>query len=126
MKTLIKSHITKERERQMTTMEAVCDLLNWTKSDYCWYQYAQYERFVCRLAIDYPEMRTWLRYSAVFRGFWNREWAARDEKEFMPFAYDVKFDAKELLSEYLYLNDHLTLIYDEAFYNRFEHILKLI
>lgn len=121
-----KTHIARVRSRNEHQLEEVCELLAWTPEQYCWHQYQQYERFVRNLCFNKPDLLEWIRYSATFRGFWNNEWAARTDQNFMPFAYDCKYDVEMITEEYLHLNDAIRLIHDEGFYNRFENILKLI
>jgi hypothetical protein len=120
------THISKVRYKHENLMNAVCELLDWTPMQYCENQFEQYTLFVNTMCAQWPNRCKEISYSPVFRGFWNNEWAARNELDFMPFAYDCKFDKDYLLEEYLFINDHIRLIHDDAFYCRFEQIIKMI
>lgn len=120
------SHISEVREQQASQMDEVCQVLSWSAMKYCMHQFSQYERFVEMLAGHDVRLKSKLRFSPVFRGFWNNEWAMRNEKEFLPFSGDVAFTKAWILEEYLFINDAERLINDDRFYNRFEHILKHI
>lgn len=121
-----KTHIAKVRDVQFNQMTHVCGLLNITREGYCWHQYRQYEAYVKLLCSEKPHFADKIRYSAAFRGFWNNEWAMRNQVEFLPFAYESKYDLKEVMAEYLHINSALRLFHEDSFYNRFENILKLI
>lgn len=121
-----KTHIAKVRDVHFNQMGHVCDLLNITREGYCWHQYKQYEAYVGLVCTQNPEFKDKIRHSDVFRGFWNNEWASRNEHEFLPFAYESKYDTKEIMAEYLYINSATRLFHEDSFYSRFENILKLI
>lgn len=121
-----KTHIETVRESHCNLMDNICDILSWTQEDFCNHQFAEYEGFARLVARDYPAYRERIRYSPVFRGFFNNEWAKRNELNFMPFAVDSAFSKLWILDEYLYMNDAEVLWRDEAFYIRFESILKHI
>ena len=127
MNTITKNttHISAVRAQQISQMQAVCEALRWTEEQYCLHQFEEYELFASAIAKDYPERRQQIRYSPVFRGFFNNEWAARND-EFLFFAYDVKYDIDLAEQEYLYTHNYLTLINDDAFFERFNSLLKLI
>lgn len=123
---IFKTHIGKIRASHSDQMDEICSLLDITKSGYCWHQYKQYEKFLSIVCNDYTNHLEKLRYSSTFRGFWNNEWAQRNEIDFMPFAYESKYDKKEIMKEYVFIHSADRLFHDEDFYNRFDNILKLI
>jgi hypothetical protein len=120
------THIATVRSRNVIQMTEVCDLLQWQPEQYCQHQFEQYIRFTDELAYFSEKLKQRLRYSDVFRGFWNNEWARRNANNFLPFAWDSLFELSDLTAEYIYTHDAIRLIHDDAFYNRFENALKLI
>ena len=121
-----KTHIGKIRASHHDQREEVCSLLNLTDLQYCWHQYRQYERFVSKACAGYPQYKNMIRLSPIFRGFWNNEWAQRNEVEFLPYAYECKFDEQYILEEYKFIHSADRLFNEEAFYDRFENIIKLL
>ena len=122
----ITTHIAKIRKQQSTQLEEVCSLLKWSEEQYCWHQYEQYERFIHVNCGTMIYLRRELRYSNLFRGFWNNAWAKRNEVEFLPFAYECKYDSDYLLEEYLHINSYERLLHNTEFMNEYDQILKLI
>lgn len=98
MKTLTKhkTHIAQVRQVNATQIDRVCELLDWTKMQYCQHQYNEYEKFITRLCEDLPKATNPIRYSSIFRGFWCNEWMLRTELEFMPYADGVTEDIFEV------------------------------
>lgn len=98
MKTLTKktTHIAKIRQLNASQIERVCELLGWTRMQYCEYQYDQYEKYIALLCADLPGLKKHLRYSPTFRGFFCNEWLKRNEAEFVLFASDVTEDRYEV------------------------------
>ncbi|MEO7212625.1 hypothetical protein [Mucilaginibacter sp.] len=121
-----RTHIAEVRETNTSQMGEVCDLLGWTIDQYTDYQFYQYQMFVWELCKGWPMVRKEIEYSPVFRGFWNNEWSHRNQHEFLPFAYDIKYDKWQMLEEYRLLNDHEALLNDDAFLIRYEHVRRLI
>lgn len=155
MKTLTpKTHIGKVRQQNLTQIERVCELLNWTREQFCKHQYSQYEAFVKRACADLPEAANYLRYSKTFRGFFNHEWMIRTAAKFLPFATDMTMPTLELLKqvwnngdvtlegveyseglpygaaylveEYVLIHKAQRLFYDEAFAQSYANIIDLI
>lgn len=84
MKTLT-THIAKVRQQHLSQIDEVCQLLDWTHQQYCQHQFEQYQAFISILFKNYPELIKEVEYSAVFRGFWNKE-AAKRNAEWLAFA----------------------------------------
>ncbi|MGB4776125.1 MAG: hypothetical protein WBP45_13180 [Daejeonella sp.] len=128
MKMLIQSttHIGRIRKEQASQIEQVCDLLNWTHDEYCDHQYKEYEAFIARMFDGYPVMMQQVRYSSAFRGFWNNEWAIRNEIDFLPFAKECQMDEAFIMEEYLYIHSHYRLMNDDDFLSKYNSALKLI
>lgn len=128
MKTLAKqiTHIGRVRQNDLTTSEKVSQLLGWSHDQYCNHQYEEYEAFLARENAAYPEIREELRYSATFRGFWNNEWTLRNQQEFLPFATECEMGEAYMTDEYLFINNHMRLINDLFFMNKYEYILNMI
>lgn len=134
MKTLTKTtHIGQVRQANLTQIERVCELLGWTREQYCAQQYEVYEAYVARLCRGLPKAADYLRYSPVFRGWFNHEWMLRTALEFLPYAEKMCEDVCEvdisgeliydeglasgdvmLMQEYLFIHDARRLYYDEA------------
>lgn len=123
---IFKTHISKIRACHHDQLEQVCELLNLTAEQYCWHQYKQYERFVAQACAGHQEIKKLIRHSPIFRGFWNNEWAQRNEQQFLPYAYECKYDENYIMEEYKFIHSADRLYNDEEFYNRFESIVKLI
>jgi hypothetical protein len=121
-----KTHIAKVRDVQSSQMNHVCQLLDITPEGYCWHQYRQYEKFLAFACLELPHLLEPLRYSSHVRGFWNNEWASRNQVDFLPYAYECKFERKEIMAEYLYINSAERLFREEEFYTRFINTLKII
>jgi|SRR6185437_11120475 len=120
------THIAEVREQQANQMDEVCALLEWSRDKYCRHQFSEYEKFCQLLAGFDPELKRRLRYSPVFRGFWNNEWASRNATDFLPFATECENGPAWILEEYLFINSAARLIMCNAFARRFEKILKSI
>lgn len=121
-----KTHIETVRETYSNDMQQVCKILKWDEQDYCHHQFAEYEKFAQIVSLEFPELRNRIRYSPVFRGFWVNEWAKRNQSEFIPYSDGCSFSLTWILDEYLFTNDAERLYRDEAFYTRFENLLKSI
>lgn len=120
------THLERTRTAQADQMGEICELLEWDKPRFCWHQYEQYEEFVRLVCKDAPHWAVKLRYSPVFAGFWKNEWAMRNAREFLSFAWDCDFATNEIEEEYLYINSAAYLLMDIGFKYRFESILKSI
>lgn len=122
------SHIAIVRKTNANALTQVCAALGWSEEKYCCHQYQEYENFCKLITRNCPELRNKLRYSPVFRGFFNNEWAARNAKHFLPFALrEHELGALWVLDEYLFVHNSERLLFSEnPFYIRFEHILKSI
>jgi hypothetical protein len=127
MKTLIKpiSHISSVRYTDLTTSQYVQQVLGWTHQEYCNYQFEQYEDFAESDFYNHRPIIDKLRHSAVFRGFWNNEWALRNEIEFLPFAKDSDLPIWELKAMYKYIHSYEKLQSDHQFLKRYESVLSL-
>ncbi|MEZ2337654.1 hypothetical protein AB6735_18555 [Mucilaginibacter sp. RCC_168] len=123
---VFKTHIAQVRDENADQLNEVCELLGWTHEQYCEHQFLEYQLFVQELAKEWPAVCRQIEYSAVFRGFWNNEWAARVELDFLPFAYEIKFDRWAMTHEYHHINDFMILLNDDAFMLRFEQVRELI
>ena len=145
MKTLTKeTHVAKVRAINQSTSETICQLLNWDWELFCAHQYQCYETFISKACELLPQARQVLRHSAVFRGWFNHEWAKRNEVEFLPFAIaetsqpfgfiDGKFEEFELLTpgdmylvdEYLIVNCPNRLYYEDEFAAKYAMIVDQI
>jgi hypothetical protein len=124
--TIHHTHIGKVRANQADELMAVCELLEVTPEYYCWDQYRQYEDFVALACRNNEHLALPILTSPLYRGFWNNEWSDRNQKLFLPSAYDCKFDISEMRAEYRYIHDSNRLYYCESFYSRFENILTMI
>lgn len=122
-----KTHIAKIRQTDLTQIEEVCNLLGWSFERYCEHQFHNYNEFIDRLFSGYPvEMANQVRYSAVFRGFWNNEASLRNQTEFLPFAKYEPNDSPVILSEFLYTHSPLTLLHDDLFMTKYNRVLDTI
>ena len=146
MKTLTsKTHIGTVRKENLTQLQMICTLLNWSHEKYCNHQYSQYEEFIKRACKDLPDAETLLRYSSIFRGFFNQEWSLRNQSEFLFEAQEMTKHICEvnacgdliyiegvpnghykIVYEYLTLHDARALFYDEAFANKYCNVIDLI
>lgn len=128
MKTTLQhtTHITRTRQERATLIERICELLNWSHDQYCWHQYEQYELFLSQICAGYPVIYYQLRYSSVFRGFFNITWDVRTKQEFLPFAKDFEPGDAYLVDEYLLIHNYRRLLNDDEFMMEYNHILRLI
>lgn len=129
MKTLTqpKTHIAKVRQSDKSLIEEVCNLIGWSYEQYCEYQFNNYIQFVDRMFEHWPaEMANQVKYSSVFRGFWNNEASLRNQTEFMPFARFEPIDSPVILSEFLYTHCPLQLMHDDLFMMKYNHVLDII
>jgi hypothetical protein len=146
MKTLSHtSHIATIRQANQTQMQQVCQLLGWTLNQYCQHQYYTYEKLIERICYGYPAIAQQMRYSPVFRGFFNQEWALRTQTEFLPFAHDLVQDILQvnhhgqletilgtpygdayLHDEYAYIHNPMLLVNNHAFMHKYNNLLHLI
>jgi len=145
MKTLTKTHIAQVRQRNLNTAEQVIDCLDWDWAEYTAHQFDEYMKFTETICCDWKLIAYNIQVSPVFRGFWNNEWNARNETEFLPFAHDVVDDQFivvsdgrlilqpgigaghfDLESEYLHIHSFERLLNSDAFLARYEHIIKLV
>lgn len=155
MKTLTpKTHIAKVRQQNLTQIDRVCELLKWTREQFCKHQYHEYENFVKLACVDFPEIANDIRYSPIFRGMFNHTWMQRTEAEFIPFANDMTaptfdfivsfnqvrkpvlegveyseglpYGAAYLVEEYKLIHQSKRLFYDHAFANSYADIIDLI
>ena len=146
MKTLTSAtHIGKVRTQNLTQLQRVCELLNWSHEKYCNHQFSQYEDFINRACRDLPKAENLLRYSSIFRGFYNQEWSLRTQSDFLPHAIEMTKHICEvdrcgdliyvegvpnghytLVAEYLTLHEARGLFYDEVFAVKYCNIIDLI
>lgn len=102
-------------------------VLNWEEQRYCEHQFEEYISFLTRLFVAQPDqMLKQVMYSKRMRDFWNREWNARNELEFLPFALDLTCGEIFLVDQYQYLHHHRLLIHDDAFMHRYNEVLSRI
>jgi len=121
-----RTRIARIREENSSQMDEICQLLGWTTDEYCWNQFREYQLFVAELCAGWPEVRREVEYSPVFRGFFNNEWNLRNENEFLPTAYEMKYDSWFLLREFRDIHDYKALLDDERFMMKYEQIRGLI
>lgn len=146
MKTITKiSHIEQVRQSTFTLAEQVCRILNWSHEEYCDFQFAKYNAFIDLLFAKFPLIGQQVRYSSVFRGFWNNEVCFRNEIEFLPFATEMTEDIYEinadgeliiapafpyghegLVNEFLFIHSIPRLINHELFMMKYNNILEVI
>lgn len=125
MKTVKTPHIQQQRDLILTDQEETQAVLHWNHEEYCLHQFGEYCAFVEALTEGWKSVREDILYSPTFRGFWNSEWARRNNEDFLCFAIDCP-DYNYLKTEYLFLHCHERLLEDEEFMTRYSHILKLI
>ncbi|SUJ26382.1 Uncharacterised protein [Sphingobacterium spiritivorum] len=129
MKTLTqtKTHIAKVRQSNANVITRVCDLLGWTIERYCEYQFDNYIQFIEALFAGCPEeMSNEVKFSPVFRGFWNNEAFYRNSNLFLPFAQDEPEGSPEILAEFLYIHNPEYLMNDDDFMEHYNYTLKTI
>lgn len=126
MKTLTKqkTHVATIRDVDMSIMQEVCLLLD-LREEYFLDQYNQYERFV--LVAVAPSHAEIIRYSKLFRSFWNNEWSIRNN-HFIHYCERFKVDAgsDHANKTYFNLHDASELANDELFMAKFEEIRRII
>lgn len=145
MKTTLtpKTHIGRIRLQNATQLQRVCELLKWTHEDYCRHQYEEYEEFVKRACIDIPESANKLRYSSVFRGFYNQQWTFRNIG-FIAYATEAIEPALyltlegvfcdegvspghfKIIDEYKFLHCAKGLFYDGDFRTKYANVIDII
>lgn len=127
MKTLTKqkSHVTTVRDVDMSILQEICLMFHISSETYFKDQYAQYERFV-EIAVPPTQMKA-VRYSKLFRGFWNNEWAIRN-KTFLDYCekFKVQPDSKHCEDTYYNLHCAIRLAGEEIFMAKFEEIRRII
>ena len=121
-----RTRIARIREDNGNQVQEICQLLGWTIDEYCWNQFREYQLFVAELCAGWPEVKREIEYSPVFRGFFNNEWNSRNENEFLPAAYEMKFDSWYLLHEFREIHDYNRLLDDERFMQKYEQIRGLM
>jgi len=122
-----KTHIAKVRQSDRSQIEEVCNLIGWSFDRYCEHQFSNYIEFVDRLFAGWPtEMANQVKYSSVFRGFWNNEASYRNQTEFLPFARLEPSDSPVLLSEFIYTHSPLALMHDDVFMTKYNRVLEII
>ena len=129
MRTITKTanHITQVRNSDANQIQQVCRLLGWSYEDYCNFQFEKYLEFVDRVFIGFPDiMANQVKYSAVFRGFWNNEASFRNHTEFLPFAKYEETQSPDLISEFLYIHDPRALVMDDLFITKYNRVIDLI
>lgn len=148
MKTLTaKTHIARQRQADRFAMLEICKTLHWTERHYCNHQFEVYLKFLERRFFGRPiGMLKKVTYSSLMRGFFNNEWAYRDQTGFLPFAEDAcrysqssvcevgglflctDYSAFDdfLVQEYIYEHSHYCLMDNKAFMNRFDNVLKMV
>lgn len=138
------THIATVRKEKQTQRQRVCELLMWTNDDYCNFQFEAYQAFFKALFSQYPELHKEVEYSPIVRGWFNLEWADRDQ-DWLAFAeadtedyLEVDADGqllvlpgtpyghKYLVGEYMHCNAVPTLQNDGAFMHRYLQTLKLL
>lgn len=137
-------HIQATRAAQATQLSQVCHYLGWSKQQYCNHQFATYTAFLTQMFLDYPN--SFLRdaeYSPVMRGFFNNEWAKRNN-QFLPYAsalcftgievtsngdmqhcYGLPLGCDALLSEYIGIHSITEMLDSSHFMNNYNTALKL-
>jgi uncharacterized secreted protein with C-terminal beta-propeller domain len=121
-----KTHIAQVRIDNDDQLNEVCQLFGWSRDKYCEHQFAIYQKLVAELCKDWPRVKIEVEYSPVFRGFFNNEWNLRNETEFLPMAYDFKYDPWYITKEYLLIHDHERLLNDDNFMRRYAQIMRMI
>lgn len=147
MKTLTKkTHIAKVRQQNQEGMAQVCQLLGWSKQQYCDYLFEQYCQFIDSTYPGFPDILTRrVLYSPLFRGLFNNNSAKLDQSEFLPFAIDVTtplwvvtndgelmeietipIGSDYLADEWMHIHSHKRLMDDQPFIDQFNHVLTLL
>lgn len=145
--TTIKSkHIEAVRDIAYNQMLQICGYLGWTEEHYTAHQMEEYEKFLKRMFMGWPEeMLNEVRYSPIMAGLWKNEWRQRNERDFLPYAkkeltsemwvdalgnlkfYEpTQFNKAKVYDEYLWMHSTVRLINDEAFMDQYNRALKLI
>jgi len=100
--------------------------IGFTYSEFCLHQYEAYENFIALDLRHAPELINYVRYSELFRKFWNAEWHRRNLIEFLPFAEDNNMSLTDLRGEYLFMHSVERLLNQPAFLNGYEDLLRFI
>ena len=129
MKTLTKAktHIEKVRQTDKSATEEVCALIGWSVDYYCEFQFCKYLEFIDRMFEGCPpSMVNQVKYSKVFRGFWNNEAALRNQTEFLPFAKYEPVNSENLLPEFEFTHNPISLMHDDLFMMKYNNVLQII
>jgi hypothetical protein len=148
MKTLIKhtSHVAQVKSENLTQVQTICELLQWSEQQYYEFQFEQYIAFIDRMFFDYPDvLANSVKHSATFRGFWNNQVAIRNKVDFLPFAtaetedlFEVNADGEltkyaalalgdsYLVDEFMLVHNPKRLMHDDDFMRQYNYALKLI
>ena len=122
-----KTHIAQIRQTDKSLTEEVCNIIGWSHEEYCDYQFNNYIEFVDRMFDRWPaEMANQVKYSSVFRGFWNNEVSFRNQTEFLPFAKFEPTDSPVIISEFLYTHNPISLMHDDLFMMKYNSVLEII
>lgn len=130
MKTLTKTytHTARVRDLDISIQGEVCLILGITDEFYCQDQYRAYEHFTL-VCCSESHMKT-VRYSKIFRGFWNNEWAQRNQSFLRMierhFRSGHTFTSEQAYDAYLNYNSTENLINDEDFMARVESVMEII
>jgi len=120
-----KTQVATVRALDQSVMQEICMMFRISEPSYFKDQYHQYEHFV-EIAVAPSHMQA-VRYSKLFRGFWNNEWAIRN-KRFVEFLESSKIPSGSIDSEkkYFFIHDAVRLAGDDLFMAKFNEILMMI
>lgn len=89
--------IATDRTAHATQLNQVCHYLGWSKQQYCNHQFAAYTAFLTQMFYGYTiSFLQDAEYSPAMRGFFNLEWAKRNN-QFLPYAKALCFTGVEVL-----------------------------
>jgi len=102
------------------------EFIEYSHEEFCNHQFENYEAFVSQDFQQYPGLIKKVKYSSMFRKFWNAEWLYRNKTEFLPFAETCSLSVKDLRGEYLFMHSTERLLNQPDFISRYEDLLKEI